>query len=313
MRIIKPKKLKKGDLIGLISPASSPDDMQSVENGTTYLENLGYNVILGKNVGKSTGYLAGTDQERIDDIHFMFGKKEVKAIFCLRGGYGTPRILDKIDYKIIRNNPKILVGYSDITALQMAIMQKTGLVTFAGPMVAGDFGREINSFTEKMFWSVITSNKKYGKVTQPGDEHIFSLTKGLARGRIIGGNLAVFASLLGTPYMPPFKEKILLLEEVGEMPYRVDRMLNQLRLNKVFSQVKGVILGAFTDCNEHDPLKKTLTLGEVIGQYFQSVKIPVAYNFKHGHLTSNITVPFGIAVKLNANRGIVEFTENAVS
>lgn len=313
MRIIKPERLKKGDLIGLISPASAPDDLSSVENGTRYLESLGYNVVTGKNVGKNVGYLAGTEEERIDDINFMFKNKEVKAIFCLRGGYGTPRLLDKIDYKIIRNNPKIFVGYSDITALQMAILQKTGLVTFAGPMVSVDFHNEIDKFTEKMFWALITSNKKIGRVAQPGNEKIFQLSKGQAKGRIIGGNLAVFTSLIGSPYLPQLKEKILLLEEIGEMPYRVDRMLNQLRLSKIFSQVKGVILGAFVDCNEHDPLKKTLTLGEVIGHYFQKMKIPVIYNFKHGHLKSNITVPLGIMTKINASKEFVEFTESAVS
>jgi muramoyltetrapeptide carboxypeptidase len=312
MRIIKPARLKKRDLIGLISPASAPEDMSSIEKGTKYLESLGYQVIIGKNVGKTVGYMAGTDQERIDDIHFMFKKKEVKAVFCLRGGYGTPRLLDKINYKVIRNNPKIFVGYSDITALQMAFFQKTGLITFAGPMTSVDFHNGVDPFTEKMFWKILSSKKKIGKVSQPANENLFHLNKGIAKGRIIGGNLSVFSSLIGTPYMPSLKEKILLLEEIGEMPYKVDRMLSQLKLSKTFAQVKGVILGAFKDCNEHDPLKKTLTLGEVVGDYFQNMKIPVAYNFKHGHLKSNITVPIGIMARLNASRGTIEFTESAV-
>lgn len=313
MRIIKPKKLKKGSLIGVISPASSPDDLSTIDSGVKYLEKLGYRVEVGKNVGLNYGYLAGTDQERIEDLHYMFRKKDVKAIICVRGGYGTPRLLDKIDYNIIKKNPKILVGYSDITALQMAIIKKTGLVTFAGPMLATDFHNHVSEFAEEMFWRMITSNKKYGQVDQPGNEKLFELHKGQAKGRILGGNLSVFTSMAGTQFFPDLKDKILLLEEIGELPYRIDRLLNQLRLNKAFAQIKGVILGAFIDCNEHDPLKKTLSLGEVVSEYLEGSKMPVVYNFKHGHLRDNITVPFGIMTRLNTSKNIVEYTEAAVS
>ena len=312
MKIVKPARLKKGSLIGIISPASSPDDLSTVENGAKYLEKLGYRVEIGKNVGQNFGYLAGTDQQRIDDLHYMFKKKDIKAIFCARGGYGTPRLLDKIDYSLIKRNPKILVGYSDITALQMAIMKKTGLVTFAGPMLSMDFQSDISEFTEEMFWKILTSNKKYGRISQPDDEKIFELHKGQARGRILGGNLSVFTSLVGTQYFPDLKDRILILEEIGEMPYRIDRLLNQLRLHKAFVNIKGVILGAFIDCNEHDPLKKTLSLGEVISEYLEGTKMPVVYNFKHGHIRNSITVPFGIVTKINTSKNIIEYTEAAV-
>ena len=146
MSIVKPKRLKPGDVVGVISPASSPDDPIKIENGVKYLEKNGYRVVVGKNVGKYLGYLAGSDQERVDDLHSMFKNKDVKAIFCLRGGYGSGRLLDIIDYKIIRNNPKIFIGYSDINALQMAFFTKCGLITFAGPMVAVDFNEEINPY-----------------------------------------------------------------------------------------------------------------------------------------------------------------------
>ena len=312
MKIVKPARLKKGSLIGIISPASSPDDLSTVENGVKYLEKLGYRVEIGKNVGQNFGYLAGTDQERVDDLHYMFKKKDIKAIFCARGGYGTPRLLDKIDYSLIKRNPKILVGYSDITALQMAIMKKTGLVTFAGPMISKDFQSDVSKFTEEMFWKILTSNKKFGRISQPDDEKIFELHKGQARGRILGGNLSVFTSLVGTQYFPDLKDRILILEEIGEMPYRIDRLLNQLRLHKAFVHIKGVILGAFIDCNEHDPLKKTLSLGEVISEYLEGTKMPVVYNFKHGHIRNNITVPFGIVTKINTSKNIIEYTEAAV-
>jgi muramoyltetrapeptide carboxypeptidase len=313
MRIIKPKKLQKGDAIGIISPASSPDDLSRIESGVKYLEKIGYRVEVGKNVGKYRGYLAGTDEERLNDLHDMFGNKKIKAIMCVRGGYGTPRILDKINYKLIKNNPKILVGYSDITAIQMAMLAKTGLASFGGPMLAVDFYEEVSPYTEEMFWALITSSKKYGKITQPNDEKIFNLTKGTAKGRIVGGNLALLTSSIGTEYLPSFKDTILVMEEVGEMPYRIDRMLNQLKLAKVFNQSAGVILGRFSDCNEHDPNKKTLTLGEVINDYFSELKKPVVYNFKHGHIKDNITIPFGTMVKVNASRHLIEYMENAVS
>ena len=313
MKILKPKRLVKGDLIGIISPASSPDDLTRIELGVQYLEKLGYRVEVGKNVGKIRGYLAGTDEERLQDLHYMFKKKEVKAIICIRGGYGSPKLLDKIDYKLIGANPKIFVGYSDITALQMAFFQKTGLITFGGPMLAVDFYNEISPFTEEMFWGLITSKKSFGKISLPAEDKLFTLNKGNTKGRIVGGNLALITSLLGTEYLPAVKDKILFLEDVSEVPYRIDRMLNQLRLAKVLKQPSGIILGVFVDCNETDPAKKTLTLGEVIGDYFGSLDIPIVYNFSHGHLKNNITIPYGIMMKLNASRGFAEIMESAVS
>ncbi len=313
MRVVKPKKLSPGDLIGIISPASSPAELDRIEAGVKYLEGLGYRVEVGKHVGKYNGYLAGTDDERLEDLHYMFGKKDVKAIICVRGGYGTPRILDKIDYKLIQKNPKIFVGYSDITALQMAFLQKAGLVTFAGPMLAVDFYNSVSPYTEEMFWALLTSAKKFGKVELPDDEKIFQLTKGMSTGQIVGGNLSLVAALIGSGYLPIMKDKILILEEVGELPYRIDRMLNQLKHNRIFEQVNGIILGSFAECNEPDPSKRTLTLGEVISDYLSELKKPVVYNFKHGHIKHNITVPFGTEVKVNASRCTVEYMESAVS
>jgi muramoyltetrapeptide carboxypeptidase len=312
MSIQKPKRLNKKDVIGIISPASSPDEFSRVERGVKYLEGLGYRVKVGTNVGKNHGYLAGTDQERIDDIHSMFKDKTVKAIFTLRGGYGAFRLLDKIDYRLIKNNPKIFVGYSEITALQMAFLEKAGLITFAGPMVAVDFYDEVSSFTSEFFWETITSNKKIGKIKYPENQKLPFLQKGSASGRIVGGNLAVFAALLGTPYFPNLTGKILIIEDIGELPYRVDRLLNQLRLSGTFKKVKGIILGRFVDCHEHDPNKKTLTLGEVISDYIGTLKIPSIYTFPHGHIKDFITIPFGLKINLNATKGIVEFAEGAV-
>ena len=312
MAIQKPKRLNKKDVIGIISPASSPDEFSRIERGVKYLESLGYRVKVGENINKNYGYLAGTDEERISDLHNMFKDKEVKAIFSIRGGYGAFRLLDKINYTLIRNNPKIFVGYSEITSLQMAFLEKAGLITFAGPMVAVDFYEEVSPFTNEMFWATITSNKSIGKIKYPTDQIASNVRKGNASGRVVGGNLAVFTALLGTNYFPNLTSKILLLEDIGELPYKVDRMLNQLRLAGAFKKIRGIILGRFVDCNEHDPNKKTLTLGEVIDQYISTLKVPSIYAFPHGHIKDFVTIPFGLKVNLNATKGAVEFTESAV-
>jgi len=314
MKRIKPPRLKKGDLIGIISPASTPDDLTKIEKGVKYLESLGYRTEVGKNVGKNRGYLAGTDDQRIQDLHYMFTNKNIKAVFCVRGGYGAPRLLDKINYSLIHKHPKIFVGYSDITVLQMAFLKKAGLITFAGPMVAVDFARdEISKFTEEFFWETVTSTKKRGRIVLPGEEKLFSLNRSKGKGILVGGNLALLMSIAGTQFFPDFKGKILFIEDIGEQPYRVDRMVNHLKLMGSFKSLKGIILGDFTDCIETDVTKRTLTLNDVIEDYFGDLKIPVIYNFPHGHIRDMVTIPFGISVNINASKGLVEFMEGAVS
>lgn len=312
MKNIKPKKLQSNDLIAVISPASSPDDTDKIQKGVNYLEKLGYRTKVGKNVGKKHGYLAGSDKERLADLHDAFSNKDVKAVFCVRGGYGSGRLLDQIDFNLIKKNPKIFVGYSDITALQLSIYKKTGLITFAGPMVATDFSDEINNFAEENFWKVLTSSKKIGKIHNPRNEKFYILNSGRAEGKIIGGNLSLIISLMGTEYLPVFKNSILLIEEIGEKPYRIDRMINQLKIAKVLKDVKGVILGRFVDCYEDKTEANPITLNEVIENYFSSLKIPVIYSVSHGHIKENITIPLGINCNLNASRGFIELTESAV-
>jgi len=311
MKTIKPARLRSGDLIGIISPASAVADATRIEKGVSYLEKLGYNVIVGKNVDKKYGYLAGSDEERVEDLHSMFKNKEVKAIICLRGGYGTPRIVDKIDYKLIARHPKIFVGYSDITAIQMAVYKKTGLVTFAGPMLAVDLWNDISQYSEEIFWRVLTSHKKPGVINLPENSKMEIITKGKMKGKILGGNLALLTCMLGSKLLPSFDESVLVLEDVGEVPYRLDRMFNQLRLADVFKKASGVLLGNFTECEVTDD-EPTLSLDEVIQTYFGSLKIPVVSNFQHGHIKEKITIPFGVDVKVNADKNVFEITEAAV-
>lgn len=313
MKTIKPPHLKKGDLIGLISPASTPDNLERINEGVRYLESLGYRVVIGKNVGKVRGYLAGTDEERLSDLHEMFSNKNVKAIFCVRGGYGTIRFLDRVDYSLIKKNPKIFVGYSDITALQLAIFKKTGLITFSGPMAAVDFAGEVNQFTAETFWRMVTSTKPFGNMKNPENEKISCFNHGHAKGILLGGNLSLVCSLLGTPFLPEFNKSILFLEDVDEKPYRIDRYFAQMKLAKIFDKVSGIVLCNFTNCVETDTTKKSLTLNEVVYDYFSKIRKPTLYNLIYGHINPKNTIPIGVNAAIDCNKGSVEILESCVS
>ncbi len=312
MQVVKPPKLSRGDVIGLISPASSPDLLTKVQDAVTYLEGIGYKVKVGKHVGKQFGYLAGLDSERLQDFHDMFKDKDIKAVICVRGGYGTIRLLDKIDYGLIKKNPKIFVGYSDITALQLALFTKTGLITFSGPMAAVDMSGEVDPYTQEIFWRMITSNKKIGKLKNPNQEKTNNLTKGKATGRLLGGNLSIVGSLIGTPYLPKFDRSILFLEDVDEKPYRVDRYFSQLKYAKIFEKMAGLVLCNFTDCEETDPTKKSLTINEVVFDYFSQLRKPIIYNLIYGHIKTKNTIPIGVRARINANKGEIEILESCV-
>lgn len=308
MRVIKPKALRKGDLIGVVSPASSPDDMSRIEKGINYLEKLGYKVKPGKYINKNHGYLSALDEERASDINDMFANKDVRAIFCVRGGYGTPRILNRINYDLIKRNPKIFVGYSDITALQLAIFKKTGLITFSGPMLATDM-YSFDTFAEENFWMMITSNSKSIDIKNPEGNSINILRKGRkARGRLLGGNLSLICAIIGTPFQPDFKDAILLIEEIGEEPYRIDRYLSHLKNSKILSNVKAILLGQFIDCVPEKP-DKSLTLDEIFEDYFTNLKIPVISNLSYGHIREKLTLPIGAMISVDAEGRRITISE----
>lgn len=314
MKIIKPKKLNRGDLIGVIAPSSPINNSEKINNAVKYFEAQGYPVLLGKSIFSERGYLAGDDDLRLNDFHSMFANKNVKAIICLRGGYGSIRFIDKINFKLIRSNPKIFVGFSDITTLQLAILEKAKLITFAGPMISTYFGLDENeNFIEEQFWDMITSNKKKRRVVNPNSEKYFVLNKGRAEGRLIGGNLTSLIALSGSRFLPTFDNSILLLEEISEPPYKIDRMFNMLRRQNIIKKAKGIILGRFIDCYEQDSDKKTLTLNEVILDYFANIRKPVIYNVNHGHVNNNITLPIGARCKINTTKGFFEILENVVN
>lgn len=311
MQIIKPKALKRGEVIGIAAPASPPASEEHLTRGVRYLESLGFRIELGKYVLKRRGYLAGTDRERVSDLHDLFSNPKVKAIFTVRGGYGCTRILPQLNYRLIRRNPKILVGYSDITALQLALLSKSGLVSFSGPMVAVEMAGKLQGETEEQFWRCLTSTAKLPSVHLNQTKKRI-IQKGIGEGILLGGNLSLVASLVGTEYVPRVKPSILMLEEIEERPYRVNRMLNQLRLANVFKRSAGIALGEFTGC-EAEAGKPSLTLQQVFEDSFQGYNFPVAGHFHNGHVDNLLTIPFGVRVRLDATRGRLSFLENAVT
>ncbi|MBD3409355.1 MAG: LD-carboxypeptidase [Ignavibacteriales bacterium] len=311
MELIKPKKIRKGDVVSLIAPASNPKDMSRIEKSVRYFEGLGYRVKIGAGVGKGYGYLAATDDERLADLHAAFEDAETSMVMCVRGGYGTPRLLERIDYRLIKRNPKIFVGYSDITALSLAFLRKAKLVTFAGPMAAVDFWKDVDPYAEENFWRTVSSAKKPGAVPMPAGTKLAPLVKGKAEGALMGGNLALVAALAGSPYMPDPRGAILWLEEVGEPQYRVDRMLNQMAISGMLKKAAGVLLGEFTGCDD-EPGAETLTLEQVFDRYLGSLDKPVVRGFPHGHVDKTHTIPFGVRASLDANNGVVRYLEPAV-
>jgi len=312
-RLLKPPRLRPGDLIGVIAPAS-PMKHDRLDHGIHYLENLGYKVKLGKFVFHEHGYLAGRDRERADDINKMFRDRRVKAIFCIRGGYGTPRLLPLLDFHAIRANPKIFVGYSDITAIQLAMLRHAGLVTFSGPMVAAEMARGIEPFTEENFWRTLTHPEPAGELVRPAAGRYETISRGSAAGPLIGGCLSLLACLVGSRHFPNVKESIFCVEEIGEAPYRIDRMLAQLREAGVLKSIGGFVLGQMTDCVPTDN-EPSQTLDDLMRDFIKPLKIPAIAGLDYGHVNVKHTLPFGVRAELNvrSDKQQLRIVESAVS
>jgi len=308
---MKPRVLKVGDTIGVVAP-SSPSKLGESEIVGKLLKEFGFKAKLGKSCFSSYGYLAGSDEIRANDINNMFLDTEVDGIICLRGGYGTPRILDKLDYDLISKNPKVFVGYSDITAIHIALNNKCDLVTFHGPMVASDIAKQFDDFSKLSFLKAITTTEPMGELYNPEGEQIECLEGGIAEGKIVGGNLSLIAATIGTPYEINTKGKLLFIEDIDERPYRVDRMLTQLRLAGKLEQCSGIILGDFNNCIPNE-CEDSLTLMEVFMDIIKPLGKPTIYNFKAGHCEPKITVPFGVDAILDANEGQLIIKESACS
>jgi muramoyltetrapeptide carboxypeptidase len=313
MNVLVPQRLKKGDCIGIISPASPVADASRIERGVRYLEGLGYRTKLGDAVYRRKGYLAGTDDERAGDIHAMFRDKNVRAIFCARGGYGSPRLLSKIDYRIVGRNPKIFLGYSDVTALSLAFWKKCRLVTYHGPMLAVDLQGDVNAFAEESLWRTLASPGRNAVLAASEAPPAAAHASGTATGRLLGGNLSLVVSLLGTPYMPDLRGALLFLEEIGEDPYRVDRMLTQIRNAGVFTRASGLALGHFTDCVPRDPAAPTIPLQSILAETAAAAGTPVLGGFPFGHEKPMATLPVGLRARLDAGKGVITLLEPSTS
>lgn len=298
--------LRKGDKIGLVSPSSAVDERLALQLAQEAMEALGFRVRTGAHYGGRYGHLAGTDAERAGDLNAMFGDKAVRAIVCVRGGSGAARLLPLLDYALIRRNPKVLLGYSDITALHCAIHAKTGLVTFHGPVGTGSWNRfNVDQF-ERMFFQ--RELMQYQNSRDAGDELVprrnrtRTLRGGKAQGELVGGNLTVLTALAGTPYLPDFSGRILFLEDVGEAPYRIDRMFSTLKLMGALDKVAGIIFGDCSDCNPGDGYG-SLTLDQIFDDYILPLKIPAYRGAMIGHIREQFIVPVGGKVEMDADAG----------
>ncbi|GAB3045003.1 S66 peptidase family protein [Virgibacillus ainsalahensis] len=292
--MIYPERLYSGDTIGIVAP-SSPASLEAVQKAIPFFENMGLHVKFGKHLGRVHGYLAGTDRERLADLHDMIGDPQIKAVIFARGGYGAGRIVPDVDYEMIRQHPKIIWGYSDITYLHTAIRQATDLVTFHGPMPASDIAKDdFEELSKSMFKQLFEPTTLiYSEKISPLHVH----SHGHAAGELVGGNLSLIASTIGTPYEIETRDKILLLEDIGEEPYRVDGLLNQLKLSGKLSQACGIVIGDFA---EAEPTKQdSLTLEEVFRDYFQNYHGPVMAGFKIGHCLPHFSVPLGSRAELS--------------
>lgn len=315
--IIRPPKLLPGNRIGLVAPAGPLLERDDITRAEALCRALGYEPVIGPNVYARHGYLAGTDDERLSDLNGALQDPSIDAIWCIRGGYGAIRLLDRVDYGAMASRPKALIGFSDITSLLNAVTRLTGVVTFHGPVARA----AMPVFSRRHFERVLASAEAPGllgrlpqatDVLVPQENRIVSIGGGVAEGPLAGGNLTLLQCTIGTPYFPDLAGAILFLEDVGEDLYRVDRMLAQLRLIGALRCLAGVAVGRFTDLRRSDG-DGALGFYEVLATYFAPLGIPVAYGFPIGHIDAQWTLPLGVRARLDATKGELELLEPAVT
>jgi muramoyltetrapeptide carboxypeptidase len=316
--LIFPERLRAGDTVGVITPATAvpdPDRLALVERTVRY---FGLRLKMARNAGRRMSDYRASVTERLDDLHSMFRDREVKAVFALRGGYGSGHLLDGIDYDLIRRNPKIFLGYSDITAMHLAIHKQTRLVTFHGPMLLARF----TDYTQQHFRRALFEPAPLGRLTNPPESNelrpgypLRSVVRGRARGKLIGGNLTLICQTLGTPYEIETRGRILFLEDVGEEPYSIDRMLTQLRLAGKLQAAAGIVWGVCQDCAPREFQPSSVipySLGEIIDNILGSLRVPVLSGMTIGHTNDQLTLPLGVEAVLDADAGTLEITEAGV-
>ena len=320
MPLIRPRRLAAGQTIGLVAPSSAPNETERIRFATETIESLGFRVKPGAHLSDRDGYLAGTDAGRAADLNAMFADESVDAIWCVRGGYGASRLLPALDFTLMQRAPKALIGYSDITALHMAIQRHAGLVTFHGPVAF----RSFTSYTVDALRSVLWApeapirlaapppfEKREGQVDW--DNRVTTLVPGRARGRLLGGNLCLMSHLVGTPYLPDLRGGILFLEDVEEAYYRIDRMLTQLWLSGALAGVAGVAFGKFTQCDPSPFFLQNRPLEEILTERFRALGIPTVSGLMIGHIDDQATVPVGCLAELDADAGTLALLEPGVT
>jgi muramoyltetrapeptide carboxypeptidase len=297
---IKPSRLQEGDRIGVIAPAG-PVLESEIQPGLNFLESLGFETVCSPHLFDQKGYLAGEDRSRLQDLHAMFRGKRIKAVFCARGGYGTHRILEKLDYSLFTRNPKIFVGYSDITALLFAIFKKSGMLCIHGPVVRDllkDDGENARLLVKLMTSDdLITVNFSNG----------MAVKKGRAEGVLLGGNLSLICHLIGTPFLPSFKGKILFIEDKGEPLYRIDRMLTHLLLSGKLEKCAGMMIGSFEECGDQ------ASVIDLVKERCSGLSIPIVTGLPVGHGEQNVPLPIGARAVLDTNTMSLRIKEQCVS
>lgn len=308
-QLVKPPALWRGDKVGIVAPASS-FRREDFEAGCEVLRQLGYEPVYDSSIFDRDLYFAGTAERRARELHQMFGRDDVKAILCARGGYGSNYLLPLLDVKKIAARPKIFVGYSDLTSLATYISDKAGMVTFHGPMVAKDFARADG--IDLTSWQAAVEGQGNWRLDFDADSGVKTLRAGSAEGVLYGGCLSMLAESLGTPYEIHSDGTILFIEDLATKPYQIDRMLMHLKLTGKFSGVHGIVFGEMLDCTA--PAGQGFTLKEVVMRVVGDLNVPIVYGVRSGHVSrNNITLPMGVRVKLSASDSGVslEFLEPA--
>ena len=311
MDMLKPKPLRRGDTIGLVGISGAMHDPETkFDKMLASIDALGYKMIIADSCREEYGYLSGTDASRAKGLNQMFRDDRVDAVICMRGGYGVARMLDMVDFDVMRANPKLVLGYSDITALHTAIHMKVGMTTIHGPMPCSAW-MEFDDFSRESMLRAVSSTEPLGFVTNPEGMTPQCVVPGKCSGLLVGGNLTLIASACGTPFALDATDKVLLLEDIGEYIYRLDSMLTQIRQAGLFEQCAGVVLGGFTNCTEEYE-RYALHLEDIIRDIIVPAGKPVLANMSIGHTPSKITVPLGVQVNLDADAGTLEFAEAAL-
>jgi muramoyltetrapeptide carboxypeptidase len=315
---IKPKRLSAGDTVALVAPASATFQTVELAVARESLEALGLKVKVGGHLLDRHGYLAGKDKDRAGDINAFFADPAIRAVLPIRGGWGSSRLLPYLDYDLIRRNPKVILGFSDITALLLGIHARTGLVTFHGANGLGRWDAWSVDYLKRVLFEgqpVTMENKRElsdRNSLTPIEHRVQTITPGTARGRMLGGNLTVLTAIIGSPYLPDWNGAILFCEDVGEDPYRIDRMLTQLKLANVLTRIRGFVFGTCSECEPGSGFA-SLTLEEIFNDHIKPLGIPAWQGAMIGHQTPQFTIAEGVEAEIDAQAGTVRMLEPAVS